>query len=175
MRQGNGRRRTGLLLPIYRHTVKLMTRRRDSYLGGSTVHIPARDSRSADEGPPQALARAREQAAQERLASATVTEEGAALFLAFFKEFYAAYKEVDASGERAGSSLARFDALNWREKLTQIVELERRCGNNRKAKSAQAVMGRLAKAEKDLRFFERWPEEARYKDALYWFMVLFPL
>jgi hypothetical protein len=152
----------------------LMTRRRDTYRGGSTIHIPARDSRASDDGPPEALAKARGIAAQDRLASAKAAEEAPVLFRAFWADLYAAYQEVERCAEREGASLPRLDALDWRERLSQIVQSSQLAANDRQAKAAQAMMGRLADAHRDLASIKRYPEDARHEDWVYWAGAVFP-
>ena len=151
-----------------------MTRRRDTYRGGSTIHIPARDSRGSDDGPPVALANARERAAQALLASAKAVEEAPVLFGAFCADLYAAYQEVGRCAEREGASLPRLDALDWRERLSKIVQSSQLAANDRLAKAAQAMMGRLADAHRALTSIKRYPEDAHYEDSTYWAVAVFP-
>lgn len=151
-----------------------MTRRRDTYRGGSTIHIPARDSRGSEDGPPEALAKARHKADQDRLAAGRAAEEAPALFEAFWADLYAAYQEVKRCAEREGASLPRLDALNWRARLSQIVQSSQLAGLDRQAKAAQAAMGRLADAHRDLTSIKRYPEDARHEDWVYWAGVIYP-
>lgn len=151
-----------------------MARRRDTYRGGSTIHIPGRDSRASDEGPPKALAKAREQAAQDHLASVKAAVETPVLFTAFCGELGATYTEVKRCADREGASLPRLDALNWRERLSQIVQSSQLAGNDRQAKAAQAMMGRLNYAERHLTSIRDYPEDSHHEDWVYWAVALFP-
>ena len=153
---------------------QILGRRRDTYRGGSTIHIPGRDSRASDEGPPKALAKAREQAAQDRLAVIKAAEDAPVLFRAFCAELYAAYQEPGRCAEREGASLPRLDALNWRERLSTIVQSSQLAANDRLAKAAQAMMGGLADAHRVLISIKRYPEDARYDDSIYWAGAVFP-
>ncbi len=83
-----------------------MTRSRGSYLGGSTVHIPGRDSNGSDAPPPKALERARLQASEEDEMCARITDYLARLDrhigtagLDKAKAFVTVFNELKAEGE----------------------------------------------------------------------------
>lgn len=128
-----------------------MTRRRDSYLGGSTVHIPGRDFAPSSEGPLQALAQAQDRNRIELEASSPARAKAAELLNEFKQEALAHYREVKAAKTRDGSSLALLKGMNWKVRLGDIVSLARAGGDLDLAKATQHLMGRMAKAERDLR------------------------
>lgn len=69
----------------------------------------------------------------------------------------------------------KFEALNWRERLSRVVELERRCGNARMVKAVQAMMGRLSDAELTLRRVQHPDEEVLCADEIYWLIAMYPI
>lgn len=149
-----------------------MKRRRDSYLGGSTIHVPGR-SRSDDDGPPLALARARDRAIHEGDASAAAREAATVLFVDFTKELQATLRDMNGSPDRGGSSIHVLEALNWRERLGKVVELARNVGADEAAKVAQGLMGKLAEVERHLRWAKLYPDDYPEADWVYWWGFIY--
>lgn len=139
-----------------------MGRRRDTYFGGSTVHIPGRDSRSSRDGPPKALAHAQEQ---------FNGKQSGELLAALTTEVFEGWRQLEERGDRTGASLARFQGLDWQARLTEIIELARRENNYDRATDAKKMMWRMTKAQADLKRLSEHPESALYGDSLYWFMA----
>jgi hypothetical protein len=93
------------------------------------------------------------------------------MLVALAMEVFEGWREVEESGDRAGSSLPRFRGLNWQVRLAEVIAFARREGHAETVKGAQAMMGRMAKAEEELAHAARYPAEAGYNDSLHWLMA----
>lgn len=152
---------------LHAHSVQ-MTRRRDAYRGGSTIHIPSRDSCVQDDGPPRALAAARIETERERLAAVDSAGECAKALKSFSDELVLAFMQTERAEEAGGASGDRLAGLDWRCRLDVVIQLARIEGDNGRAKACQAMMGRLSELQRTLSWASMYPEDYPHPDVIYW-------
>ena len=147
-------------------------RRRDTYFGGSTLHIPGRDFRSQEKAPPKALQRARVATDREQCGAG---DEASRLYHALCKELRVLGEEAEAIDARFGASLDALIATRWRERLSEVVRLARLGGMGHLAKIAQSKMAALDEVQRHFEAARRWgaqcPQQYKHSDHIYFDMA----